>query len=498
MKESLTIATLNSTDMTTNMDINDMDTDPSMNPLTTQERESNSQIQHCTITKVNGFQYLTLPETKLMDYVVEDKNIETAVSAVRDETNDPHLPVSEIRVEMCNYILESDEMKELIRQDLLRGVYNPEAIAADMNLKDRIEGLPSVFEATLSQIIQTMVKQVLEDAYIKRWAPLFPEVTYEYIDLGYFQKISEESLAKGYKYWISIKLDSFYDKIPHDRLMQALRVFFQDDRVFALVKELLFHNSTKNTGFPKDSPLSCLIGHIIFLFELDDATTDQSESNTVSMFIFQYAFNRGFCGLNMLLAFINAVLFTCKEAFHPTKHRSYKPVTKGAMWTRGKQQQALPVLIKRWGDEIVVFCDSKEMAEKTKQELIDYIENTMKCPVNRELTRIGNEEYLSVFGMDMKHGHWTIAENLKQDAHAKYLNKLMEYTGTKDESILCDACAEMCRFTGYYKKDFEDDCIALWTKCENDWKSFVGSNTSLFHRCFPKPWAYEFDFKDLI
>ena len=168
------------------------------------------------------------------------------------------------------------------------------------------------------------------------------------------------------------------------------------------------------------------------------------------------------------------------------------------MWTRRKQQQALPVLIRRWEDEIVVFCDSKEMAEKTKQELVDYLENTMKCPVNREQTRIGGEEYLSVFGMDMKHGHWTISESLKQDAHVKYLNKLMEYAGTKDESILCEACADMSRFTRYYKCDFEDDCIALWRQCENDWNTIVGSNTSLFHWSFPKPLACEFDYEDLI
>lgn len=458
---------------------------------------TNMQIQLCTITTVNGFQYLTSPETKLMDYIVEEKNIAAAASAVRDEAFDSLLPVSESRVDMCNSILESDEMREIIRQDLLRGIYSPETIAADMNLKDRIEGLPGVFEATLSQIIQTMVKQVLEDAHIEHLAPFFPMVTYDYIDLGQFQKISEETLAKGYKYWTSIKLDSFYDKIPHDRLMQTLRVFFQDDRVFDLVKELLFHNSTKNIGFPNDSPLSRLIGQI-YLFELDDATTDRAESNTALKFKLQYAFNRGFCGLNMLLAFINAVLFTCNEAFHPIKHRSYKPVIKGAMWTRRKQQQALPVLIKRWEDEIVVFCDSKEMAEKTKQELVDYIENTMKCPVNREQTRIGGEEYLSVFGMDMKHGHWAISESLKQDAHAKYLNKLMEYTRTKDEAILCDACAEMSRFTRYYRLNYEDDCIALWRKCENDWQSIVRTNMNLFHRCFPKPLAYEYDYEDLI
>ena len=138
------------------------------------------------------------------------------------------------------------------------------------------------------------------------------------------------------------------------------------------------------------------------------------------------------------------------------------------------------------------------MAEKTKQELVDYIENTMKCPINREQTRIGGEEYLSVFGMDMKHGHWTISESLKQDAHAKYLNKLMEYAGTKEESILCEACAEMSRFTRYYKMDFEDDCIALWRKCENDWKSIVGSHTMVFYKNFPRPLAFEIDFEDLI
>ena len=100
--------------------------------------------------------------------------------------------------------------------------------------------------------------------------------------------------------------------------------------------------------------------------------------------------------------------------------------------------------------------------------------------------------------MVMKPGVWTISESLKQDAYAKFLNKLMEYTGTKDESILCDACAEMSRFTRYYKMDFEDDCIVLWRKCENDWNTIVGAKTSLFHRCFSKPLAYEINYEDVI
>ena len=74
----------------------------------------------------------------------------------------------------------------------------------------------------------------------------------------------------------------------------------------------------------------------------------------------------------------------------------------------------------------------------------------------------------------------------------------MEYAGTKDESILYEACAEMSRFTRYYKRDFEDDCIVLWRKCENDWNTIVGAKTSLFHRCFPNPLAYEINYEDVI
>ena len=80
------------------------------------ERAFNPEPPKCTVTTVNGFQYLTIPETKLMDYVVDDSNIETAARAIYDEAFDSLLPDSEIKVAVCNSILESYEMKEIIRQ----------------------------------------------------------------------------------------------------------------------------------------------------------------------------------------------------------------------------------------------------------------------------------------------------------------------------------------------------------------------------------------------
>ena len=88
--------TLNSTDMTTNMDINDMDADSSMNPFTTQERESNSRFQRCTLTKVNGLPYPTIPGTDLMDWIAAETNIVEAIETVYKEVKDLFLPDSEL------------------------------------------------------------------------------------------------------------------------------------------------------------------------------------------------------------------------------------------------------------------------------------------------------------------------------------------------------------------------------------------------------------------
>ena len=98
----------------------------------------------------------------------------------------------------------------------------------------------------------------------------------------------------------------------------------------------------------------------------------------------------------------------------------------------------------------------------------------------------------------MKHGVWTISESLMQDVYSKYLNKLMEYNKTKDVYTLYNACTEISRFAEYYKNGFEDDCLELWRKCEDEWQSIVGSHTMVFYRWFPKPVAYEFDDEDLI
>ena len=231
--------------------------------------------------------------------------------------------------------------------------------------------------------------------------------------------------------------------------MQTLHILFQDDRVVELVRELIIpkvkeedgRKAGKNIGILNDSLLSILIGSRVYLNELDGA-----------------------------IARINLV---------------------------SNNMEYAPTYTLRWGDEILVVCDSKESAEKKMKAIIDYAENTMKCPVNRELTRIGGEDP-SAFGMVMKHGEWTISESLMQDVYSKYLNKLMEYNKTKDEYTLYKACTEISRFAECYKMYFEDDCLKLREKCEKDWISIVGTDTNAFYRWFPKPLAYEYDYEDLI
>lgn len=51
----------------------------------------------------------------------------------------------------------------------------------------------------------------------------------------------------------------------------------------------------------------------------------------------------------------------------------------------------------------------------------------------------------------------------------------------------------MGRFINHYKNFFLEERFELWKKCENDWKSIVGSNTSSFYDWFRHPMNVDFE-----
>ena len=402
---------------------------------------SSCEKPHSDVTTVDGKEYLTICGTNLMDYVVADDIIESAsLEIYREETLGLQRFNSSHREKICTSIMESKQMRDILRHDLLQGVYSSKTIVTDLGLNTSIDDSSNVLETTIVQIVQTMIKTAMDGLNIEHYTFLFPFVTYSHFNLLCLQEFCEKSLSEGYKHWISIKLDSFYDNIPHDLLLQKLRILFQDDRVYELAKRLVIsgsmdmNNPATTNGILKDCPFAYLIGPVVYLVELD------------------------------------AALYKCKPLSKTNRNKTLNIF--------GCNQN----YVRRWNDEIVVFCESEESAEHAKREIVSYIENIIKCPVDLASSRTGTEEYLSVFGMEMKHGEWFISEARKQDAYTKFHDKLIEYSQAQDERILFDACEEMSRFIKYYLAvpSFVDEADELWERCLKEWAEFASPSRELF------------------
>jgi len=79
----------------------------------------------------------------------------------------------------------------------------------------------------------------------------------------------------GYKYTVDVDLKSYFDTIPHDRLVQELRKYVADNSVIALVEKFLqaevmdgLESWTPTSGAPQGAIISPLLSNL-YLNELD-------------------------------------------------------------------------------------------------------------------------------------------------------------------------------------------------------------------------------------
>jgi len=82
-------------------------------------------------------------------------------------------------------------------------------------------------------------------------------------------------LKKGYRFTVDVDLKSYFDTIPHDRLMDELRKLISDNRVLGLVEKFLkakiedgLESWTPENGAPQGAVLSPLLSNL-YLNELD-------------------------------------------------------------------------------------------------------------------------------------------------------------------------------------------------------------------------------------
>ena len=209
---------------------------------------------------------MEIKSTKLMEEIVERKNMVKALKRVMGNKGNPGVDGMTV-LELGSYI---EDHWEEVKQDLLRGIYEPKPVKRTYidkpgKTEKRALGIPCV----LDRLIQQMVLQVLQK-YID---PTFSDNSYGFRpNRSAHQAISkaQEYIKSGYVWVVDIDLEKFFDRVSHDKLMGLLAKRTKDKRVLKLIRAILNSGVMENglvsatiEGTPQGGPLSPLLSNIM-------------------------------------------------------------------------------------------------------------------------------------------------------------------------------------------------------------------------------------------
>jgi RNA-directed DNA polymerase len=161
-----------------------------------------------------------------------------------------------------------------IREALLEGRYRPAAVRRALIEKLgggwRKLGIPTC----LDRFIQQAILQVL----IRYWRGRFSDYSYGFMEgRSAHDAIAQAKhyMREGYRVVIDLDLESFFDRVSHDRLMSRLAERIKDKRLLKLIRAYLESGvleggvvSPTREGTPQGGPLSPFLSNVV-LDELD-------------------------------------------------------------------------------------------------------------------------------------------------------------------------------------------------------------------------------------
>ncbi|MEN2468230.1 group II intron reverse transcriptase/maturase [Ornithinibacillus sp. FSL M8-0202] len=279
----------------------------------------------------------------LMDKIWAYPNMEEAFLEVKRNRGSAGIDGVDIRA--FEYGVEDNV--QILQQELLSRTYKPRPVKRVYIPKadgsQRPLGIPTVRD----RVVQASVRRVIE--------PIF-EAKFLDCSFGFRPKRSahmalekiQKDLTDGYIYVIDADLKSYFDTIPQDRLIEAVREEIVDGSVLNLIQSFL------EAGIMEDGS-----------FYLNEKGTPQGGV------------------ISPLLA--NIYLHSLDEVMTKRGHR-----------------------ITRYADDFVICCKSRKGAERVLKSVIRFLETELGLIVHPEKTKIVNnlEEPFVFLGHEFTRGRW--------------------------------------------------------------------------------------------